>query len=89
MDVCSFRYDRSMSKQQPMLLISPPLFPKEHPVEQTEFGGVPCGYCHGNGWFWGMDELTHESVKVECPVCKGHKKLKAVVTINWVADESK
>ena len=78
-----------MSKQQPTLLISPPLFPKEHPVEQTVFGGVPCGYCHGNGWVWGMDELTRESVKVQCPVCEGHKKLKAVVTINWVADKDK
>nr|DAO56116.1 MAG TPA: protein of unknown function (DUF5351) [Caudoviricetes sp.] len=85
----SFRYDGIMSKQQPMLLISPPLFPKEHPTEQVVFGGVPCGNCHGNGWFWGLDEFTHERVKVECPVCEGHKKLKAVVTINWVADESK
>lgn len=76
-----------MSKQQPVLLISPPLFPKEHPTEQVVFGGVPCGYCHGNGWFGGIDELTHERVKEICPVCKGKKKLKAVVTINWLADE--
>ena len=89
MGVCSFRHDRGMSKQQLALLISPPLFPKEHPIEQTVFNGVPCAYCHGNGWFWGADELTRESVKVQCPVCKGSKKLKAVVTINWVADESK
>lgn len=78
-----------MSMKQQAVLLSPPLFPTEHATEQEVFHGIPCTYCHGSGWLWGMDELTHESVKVECPVCKGRKKLKAVVTINWVADESK
>lgn len=76
-----------MSKRQHALLIQPPLFPKEHPVERVEFGGIPCTYCHGNGWFWGMDEYR-ERVKCECPVCKGNKRLKAVVTVNWTADDS-
>lgn len=44
-----------MSKQQHALLIQPPLFPKECPVERVEFGGFPCSYCHGNGWFWGVE----------------------------------
>ena len=57
-----------MSKQQPVLLIQPPLFPKEQPVERVEFGGFKCSYCHGNGWFWGMDDYG-ERIKRECPVC--------------------
>lgn len=83
----SFRHDGSMRKWQHALLIQPPLFPKEQPVERVEFGGIPCTYCHGNGWFWGMDEYR-ERVKCECPVCKGNKRLKAVVTVNWTADDS-
>ncbi|WP_230328853.1 hypothetical protein [Phocaeicola massiliensis] len=81
----SFRYDRGMSKQQPVLLIQPPLFLKEQPVERVEFGGFKCSHCHGNGWFWGMDEYG-ERIKRECPVCKGSKRLKAVVTVSWKAD---
>lgn len=83
----SFRHDGSMSKGQHALLIQPPLFPKEQPVERVEFGGIPCTYCHGNGWFWGMDEYR-ERIKCEYPVCKGNKRLKAVVTVNWTADDS-
>lgn len=73
-----------MSKQQPVLLIQPPLFPKEQPVERVEFGGFKCSYCHGNGWFWGM--YDGDRIKRVCPVCKGRKRLKAVVTISWTAD---
>lgn len=76
-----------MSKGQHALLIQPLLFPKEHPLERVEFGGIPCSYCHSNGWFWGTDEFR-ERIKQECPVCKGHKRLKAVVTIDWQADKT-
>lgn len=54
-----------MSKQQHALLIQPPLFPKECPVERVEFGGFPCSYCHGNGWFWGVDEYMRYCVTKE------------------------
>lgn len=74
--------------KQQMVLITPPLFPKEHPVEREEFKGIPCTYCHGQGWFWGIDGRNRR-VEIKCPVCKGHKKLKAVVTIRWKADEDK
>lgn len=30
-----------MSKKQPMLLVTPPLFPAETPVEREEFGESP------------------------------------------------
>ena len=41
----------------------------------------------GNGWFWGVDDYG-ERIKQDCPVCKGNKRLKAVVTVNWTADDS-
>lgn len=87
MGLYSTWHDGGMSKQQPVLFIQPPLFPKEQPVERVEFGGIPCTYCHGNGWFWGTDEYR-ERIKCDCPVCKGNKRLKAVVTVNWMADDS-
>lgn len=85
MGLYSFRHDGGMSKQQPILFVQPPMFPKEQPVERMELGGFKCTYCHGNGWFWGTDDYG-ERVKEECPVCKGEKKLKAVVTIEWKED---
>lgn len=89
MDKHSSRHDRSMSKKQAVLLLTPPLFPAENPTEQEEFRGIPCSYCHGNGWFLGIEKNSRDTIRKDCPVCKGHKKLKAVVTINWLADESK
>lgn len=76
-----------MSTRQNTLLIQPPLSPKEHPTERVEFCGIHCSNCHGNGWFWGVDDFGGR-VKYDCPVCKGHKRLKAVVTIDWQADET-
>lgn len=85
MGLYSFRHDGSMSKQQPVLFIQPPFFSKEQPVEQLVFNGFKCSYCQGNGWFWGLDDFG-ERIKRECPVCKGSKRLKAVVTVSWKAD---
>lgn len=72
-----------MSAKQQALLLSPPLFPDEYPTEEEVFHGIPCAHCHGNGWFWGMDE------KRNCPVCKGTGILKAVVTVSWEPDEKR
>lgn len=74
-----------MSVKQQALLLSPSLFPDEHPMEKEVFNGIPCAHCHGNGQFWGTDE-KRESVKKDCPVCKGTGMLKAVVTISWEPD---
>lgn len=44
--------------------------------------GHTCGYCHGNGWFWGIDEFR-DRVKNTCPLCEGSGMLDAIVTIEW------
>lgn len=75
-----------MSKSINAYLITPPLFPKESPVEREEYRGIKCSYCHGNGWFWKVDEVG-ERVKDPCPFCHGSKRMKAVLTLEWTADE--
>ena len=49
--------------------------------ETITSNGHLCGYCHGNGFFWG--EQLREYVKKNCPVCNGSGKLDAVITIEW------
>lgn len=75
----------NMSKKNQVLLITPPLFPREHHCETETFSGLPCTYCHGNGWIPTLGE-RNEHERTACPVCKGRKKLKAVVTVKWMPD---
>lgn len=75
-----------MSKKQQSLLITPPLFPKEHPYEMNTFNDFDCTYCHGNGWFTALDEWN-ETVRKTCPVCEGSGRIKAVVTTKWMPDK--
>lgn len=75
-----------MSKKQQSFLVTPPLFPKEHPYEMDTFYGLECSYCHGNGWVPQLGE-RNETVRGECPVCEGSGKLKAVVTTKWMPDK--
>lgn len=75
-----------MSRQQQALLITPPLFPKEHPYEMDTFFGFKCSYCHGNGWIPAIGE-RNECERKDCPVCKGSGRLKAVVTTKWMPDK--
>ena len=71
-----------MSKNNQMILISPPMFIGEgNQKESISSKGHRCSHCHGNGFFWGEEQ--RERVKVDCPVCKGSGKLDAVITIEW------
>lgn len=73
-----------MSKKQQALLLSAPLFAGEHRMEREEFVGFKCATCCGNGWHWGENE-GGERVRIDCKVCEGSGKLKAVVTVEWTA----
>lgn len=75
-----------MCKKQQTLLITPPLFPKVHSYEMETFHGIKCSYCHGNGWIPTLGD-RNEPERDTCPVCKGNKNLKAVVTVKWLPDE--
>mgnify|MGYP004442006799 CR=1 FL=1 len=76
-----------MSKTKQILeLCSPTLRTKtEHLKGLTQ----TCNYCSGNGWFWGMDEHSHESVKVPCPMCGGAGKMYPEITIEWKPSNKK
>lgn len=62
-------------------IMSPILIGVGNMKETITSNGHPCGYCHGNGFFWG--EQQRERVKTNCPVCNGSGKLDAVITIEW------
>lgn len=53
-----------MSKNNQMILISPPMFIGEgNRKESISSKGHRCSHCHGNGFFWGEEQ--RERVKIE------------------------
>lgn len=69
-----------MSEECRMIRVQPPHMKinKEH----LTLTGLRCGYCYGNGYFWGEDEHG-QPVKEPCPMCHGSKKVDAEVTIEY------
>ena len=82
MDSDTIRNDGGMSKQQHALLIQP-----AYNLALDCMADDLIMQSQGNGWFWGVDDYG-ERIKQDCPVCKGNKRLKAVVTIAWQPDET-
>ena len=66
-----------MSKQIKLVELVSPSY--KQGKEQVVSKGHTCGYCHGNGWFWGVDEFR-DRVKNTCPLCEGSGM---IVTIEW------
>jgi DnaJ-class molecular chaperone len=60
----------------------------EHMTECIVSTGHLCGYCQGNGWFWGKDDPVG-TVKEPCPMCGGSGELDAVITVNWKPSKEK
>lgn len=77
---------QTMSKERRVLELVPPSCQITH--ETVICHGHECGYCHGNGYFWGRD-ANWESVKVPCPICQGKKEMKAIIEITWLPDNEK
>lgn len=72
----------SMSVKSDIIKVIPSEFIGAGNMKETiASNGHSCGYCHGNGFFWG--EQQRERVKKNCPVCNGSGKLDAVITIEW------
>lgn len=68
-----------------MVVLTPPRM--KATLERLVSEGHTCGYCHGNGFFWGLDEYG-ENEKTPCPMCKGSGRLDAVITVEWKAATS-
>lgn len=71
-----------MSHECNMIIVSAPTM--RTTFETLAIRGLKCGYCQGNGYFWGHDELG-ESEKRPCPICKGSGKVDAEVRIDYRA----
>lgn len=69
-----------MSEEYRMIRVEAPRMLLDH--EKMTVKGLSCGYCHGNGYFWGMDDMG-QSVKDPCRICKGSGKVNAEITINY------
>lgn len=69
----------SMSKNNQVIMVSPPMFVNINNKERMNSPGHICSYCHGKGYFW----QGNEPVKESCPVCNGSGKLDAEITIEW------
>ena len=61
----------------------PPICARGLTGENFVSTGHKCGYCKGNGWFWGTEEGSREDVHVPCPVCGGSGELDAIITVDW------
>lgn len=73
-----------MSKIEKQLEICPPAYMCQGLGRENFVStGHVCGYCRGNGWFWGTEEGSREDVHVPCPVCKGSGELDAIITVDW------
>ena len=54
-----------MSRIKKQLEICPPAYMCKGPNRENFVStGHKCGYCKGNGWFWGMEEGSREDVHV-------------------------
>jgi DnaJ-class molecular chaperone len=72
-----------MGKLKQIIVIQP-LFIQDIPVEREVSTGHTCPVCHGNGKVSIKEKETRFKV---CPFCKGSKKVKAVITTEWMPDK--
>ena len=73
-----------MSRKSTIITVEPPSYTTS--AEKLEITGEECPYCLGRG-AWHEQVGYNQYADYTCGVCKGHKKIKAVITIDWVPDE--
>lgn len=69
-----------MSHECSMIIVSAPHLKTSH--EELRVRGLKCGYCQGNGHFWGEDKYG-QYIQTPCPICKGSGKVDAEITIDY------
>ena len=74
-----------MSRKSTIVTIEPP--PHSIDTERIEIADFVCPYCCGMG-NWSEQVGYNEYLERTCKVCKGAKKIKAVVTIGWLPDNN-
>lgn len=72
-----------MSKVSTILTVEPPAHSTD--IEKREIVNIPCPYCFGQGRW--VEQTGYEKYKEHtCKVCDGSKKIKALITIEWLPD---
>ena len=77
-----------MGKLKQVIFIQPPLFIQDNPVEREVSGGHTCPVCKGAGKV-SVPLYNRDSRFAKCPFCRGVRKIKAVITIEWQPDNNK
>lgn len=74
-----------MSKISTILTLEPPAHSID--VEKKEVANISCPYCFGQGGW--IEQIGYDKYEEHtCKVCNGAKKIKAVITIEWLPDNN-
>lgn len=74
-----------MSKEKRTIEITPGLMSPGGRMEEHFLSrGYVCTYCQGNGYHW-QENCYRERYKQGCPMCRGSRRLDAVISIQWRA----
>lgn len=77
-----------MSYKKQIIAISPENIYRGENTEEFTLKGFECPYCSAKGHLIEEGPFEHGYKKEKCPVCKGAGRIKAMVSIAWIADSS-
>jgi predicted RNA-binding Zn-ribbon protein involved in translation (DUF1610 family) len=76
-----------MSEKKQMLEIQPPEY--DTGIEKKNYTDFACPGCNGNGWIIDWDVKRDDPASIGCTRCGGSGRLKAEITVKWIAEEKK
>lgn len=74
-----------MSKKKQIYELTPPEYGSD--FEKEVYTGFRCTKCNGNGWVRDWDAKRDDPAVIGCTRCGGSGRLKAEVTVKWIAED--